>query len=128
MCKICKCIMVFYKYELHLHSSFFYYMSYENLSISPYTIFARYNAGSPDLHIVGGQILHVFGSSTYGECHCFGPFQFHSLCGSNESKTLLFFNSRLNSQCCCSFAYFCKRMKIFLGAKKYHHFECLSFF
>ena len=95
--------------------------------ISPYIIFQFCNARSPDLHIVGGQTLYVFGSSTYGECHCFGPIRFHSLCGSNESKTLLFFDSHLNSLCCCSFTYFCKRMKIFLGAQKYHHFEFLSF-
>ena len=102
----------------------------DNMSEIPplYYIFASWNAGSPDLHIVGGQTLYVFGSSTYGECLCFGPIRFHSLCGSNESKTLLFFDSHLNSLCCCSFTYFCKCMKIFLGAQKYHHFEFLSFF
>ena len=43
------------------------------LYISPYTIFADSMECSPDLHIVAGQTLYLFGSSTHGECLFFGP-------------------------------------------------------
>ena len=54
--------------------------------ISPYTIFAFRNAGSPDLHIVERQTLYVFGPPTHGECHCFGPIRFHQPHNENEGK------------------------------------------
>ena len=54
--------------------------------ISPYTIFATDHQCSPDLHTVAGQTLYLFGSSTHGGSTFFGPIQFRSLCGSNESK------------------------------------------
>ena len=40
--------------------------------ISPYIIFHTSERCSPDLHIVAGQTLYLFGSSTQGECLYFG--------------------------------------------------------
>jgi len=48
--------------------------------IPPYIIFGFHNARSPDLHIVEGYTINLFGSRTHGECHCFGPIDFiHSV-------------------------------------------------
>ena len=55
------------------------------------------------------------------------PFDFIHSVAQTSPKHFYSLNTS-NSMCCCSFTYFCKRMKIFLGAQKYHHFEFLIVF